>query len=148
MINGDVITVEAFSELWKPIFFSLMVITGIFYTAYKQKKIFNIHFVICNLLCLFSLMDVIVYYLISRGILQVTSFFFDYHIFIFSPEYIIWFLTSINIMTYFQWNVIEKFKDEWSDIKRRRAIYASGKVAMILLLIHIIAYIDTYYRNK
>lgn len=129
-------------------FFSLMVITGIFYTDYKQKKIFNIHFVICNLLCLFSLIDVIAYYLISRGTLRVTSFFFDYHIFIFTPEYIIWFLTLINIMSYFQWNVIGKFKDEWSNIKRRRAIYISDKVAMILLLIHILVYINIYHGNS
>lgn len=145
MITLQTVSLIDFSDLSKPILFYLMMLSGIFYYAYKYKKIMNLHFVICVLLSSLLFLNLIMYFCISRKYVMIESFFFKDTLFFFSMEDITQILLILVVMLYFQWNVMGKFKAEWGNRERHIAKCTVNLVSMLMILIHVLVYLGIYF---
>lgn len=143
-------TVNLFSvdylELSKPLFLYAILIIGITYHGFKYKKVLSCDFWMCMVLCFFWLLDLILSFLIIKNYIHVKSLFFDTTIYFFFIENIVFFLLIIEVMLYYQWHIAEKFRNDWSPKKQYYAKIISQILAIIMILIHFIMYIDVYFQ--
>lgn len=134
-----------YSELAKPLILHVIFVLLIVYYSCKYKKIKTCAFWMCIILCFFLLSDFILYFFISRGYIITTSIFFKTNYF-YSIADVLSFLLVIQVMIYYQWHIAEKFRDDWGPKKQYYAKIISQTLAIIMILIHFIMYIDVYFQ--
>lgn len=134
-----------YSELSKPLFLYAVLIIGITYHGYKYKKIFSYNFWICMVLCFFWIVDLIMDFLISKNYIYVKSLFFDGFIYSISIEDILFLLLIIEVMLYYQWHIAEKFRNDWGTTRQYYAQNISQIIAIIMIIIHSIMYMDMFF---
>lgn len=139
-----IIKLENADQMVRPLLFYLIFIGGICYEAYKNKKINTLPFLWCVLLCIILLINIFletvfinsIYLLgealsltggaliLTRGIIEV--------------------VLIIDIMAYFQCNVLKIFGATWTIKKKRNMQIFIEFISIILFFIYALAYWKIY----
>lgn len=147
MIDQDIYSMHL-DKIIMPIFSCFGILLAVLFYSYRERKIMSYSFLMLMALWICLSMDFFVYLMLSISGANIDSIFFNTRdFFLISPDAIAEVMLMMNIMAYFQWNVMNSFKSGWNDIQKKRVALYTSIVSWVMLIIHIAAYVDIYYRN-